>query len=77
VSTSATRRRCACKSTTVIRDNKSHDTPAPSMSEHRPSSVYVAMSRLKRILDKTGMLLARHSRFVGPGLVSSVAYFDP
>jgi hypothetical protein len=24
-----------------------------------------------------GTVLARHMRFVGPGLVSSVAYFDP
>ncbi len=34
-------------------------------------------SQLHRVPRKSGALAARHMRFVGPGLVSSVAYFDP
>ena len=34
-------------------------------------------SLILRTTDKIGQILFRHLKFVGPGLVSSVAYFDP
>ena len=33
--------------------------------------------RSLRRIRKVGFVLVRHLKFVGPGLVSSVAYFDP
>jgi hypothetical protein len=48
-----------------------------SSSSGRPDPRVNAPTPVLRGIRKIGFVLVRHLKFVGPGLVSSVAYFDP
>jgi len=68
-----------------IKGVSSHTPNPPTSTYPPPKSKHSGTSHptttqpnpILRGIDKLGHILFRHLKFVGPGLVSSVAYFDP
>lgn len=54
----------------ITSDSSSSRHTGPSLSANKPQPTPTG-------IRKIGFVLVRHLKFVGPGLVSSVAYFDP